>query len=150
MKTRVQSQRGVAAIEFAIVFMALFAVLYGIATWGAALYIHQVVARAANDGARAAATTAVGNDARGAAVQSARRSLAASLVVPLGHSTSPSTRLAWINAHVSVQTTLPSTGQLMVHVSYPYADYPLLPALSFFEAVMPKTLTSRATTALPS
>lgn len=150
MKTCSQSQRGVAAIEFAVVFIVLFTVLYGIASWGAALYIHQVVARAASDGARAAAMTAVGNDASGVALQSVRRSLAASLVVPLGDSGSPSKRLAWINAHVGVQTKLLSAGQLMVQVSYPYAEYPLFPAFSLLKVLMPATLSSYATTALPS
>lgn len=150
MRVHIKFQRGVAAIEFAIVFMALFAALYGIATWGAALYVQQAVTRAASDGARSAAMTAVGNDARGAAMQSARRSLAASLVVPLGASGSPSARLAWINAHVGVQTTLPSAGQLTVQVSYPYSEYPLLPSLSLIKSFMPATLTSRATTSLPS
>ena len=48
-------QRGVAAIEFALVFSVLFLAMYGIATFGAVFYIQQVVSRAAEDGARAIA-----------------------------------------------------------------------------------------------
>ncbi len=36
-----RQQRGVAAIEFALVFMVLFSVLYALATFGAVLYTQQ-------------------------------------------------------------------------------------------------------------
>ena len=46
-------QRGIAAIEFALVFMTIFFIIYGLATFGAVLYTQQVVSRAVEDGARA-------------------------------------------------------------------------------------------------
>ena len=48
-----KQQLGIAAVEFALVFTLLFLALYGLITFGAVLYTQQVVARSAEDGARA-------------------------------------------------------------------------------------------------
>ncbi len=48
-----RSQRGIAAIEFALVFSMLLLFLYGIVTFGSVLYTQQAVSRSAEDGARA-------------------------------------------------------------------------------------------------
>jgi hypothetical protein len=52
-RTISRHQRGVAAIEFALVFGVLFLGIYGLVTFSGVLYVQQVVSRAAEDGARA-------------------------------------------------------------------------------------------------
>ncbi len=150
-----QPQRGIAAIEFALVFMTLMFVLYGIATFGAALYVQQAVSRAAEDGARAAPLlpTLMLPASQAAAVEQIRGavhdSLAGSLVAPAAASLTPAARRSWIASQVTVTvaTTLPL---VTVTVSYPYGRHRVLPSMPLFDASrwMPEALTSRATAVL--
>lgn len=50
---RLLHQRGVAALEFALVAMVFLIILFGIANYGAAFVVQQALTRAAEDGARA-------------------------------------------------------------------------------------------------
>lgn len=148
-------QRGVAAIEFAIVFTVLFVALYGIATFGAVLYTQQVVLRAAEEGARAAPMRPrllLASDQAEAIAeirQLVHEAVAGSLVVPAGNAATPATRLAWVSANVTVGvvTALPS---VTVTVSYPYAAFPMLPSLPLLTPWMPSQLTSRAVASVHS
>lgn len=54
LRKKHQRQRGVAAIEFAIVFPVFFAVLYGIVQYGMIFAAQQTLTLAAEEGARAA------------------------------------------------------------------------------------------------
>ena len=150
-------QRGIAAVEFALVSGLLLALLYGIATFGAALYIQQAVSRAAEDGARAAPllpslmlpagqATAV-EQIKGAV----RESLAGSLIVPAASSATPAARRGWIASQVTV-TVVTARPLVTVTVSYPYSRNRVLPSLPLLDASrwMPNTLTSRATAVLYS
>lgn len=151
-------QRGIAAIEFALVFITIFFVIYAIATFGAVLYTQQIVARAAEDGARAIprllSPPVAANDARvKAAVYD---SLSAALVVPAADSGSWSSKRSWIAAHATVAVTLASAAgggsTAVVTLSYPYSANRLLPTLPVLDTSrwLPDTLRSQAAVAIPS
>ena len=131
-------QRGVAAVEFALVFTVLFLVVYGIATFGAVLYTQQAVSRSAEDGARAIAlmnTAPITNDPDIQGV--VYDSLASSLVVPSAFSANLATRRGWIVSQKEITVTVTPAGAnpnaiVVVTVTYPYSANPLLPSLSSF------------------
>lgn len=148
-------EHGVAAIEFALVFVVLFGVLYGLATFGAVLYTQQAVTRAAEEGARAAGivTAPTADDPRvKAAVYDA---LANSLVVPASANANVATRRGWIAAKVVVTaqpTGAGASASYVVTVSYPYSENRLLPTMPVLDASnwMPDRLSSRSAIALRS
>lgn len=156
-------QRGIAAIEFAFTFTFLFLVIYGIATFGAVLYVQQAVSRAAEDGARALSQPSMmglsDDTVRKQRVQDAiHESLAGSLVVPQASNADLASRLGWIRSHVNVTVAMtgaggsaPATGAV-VTVAYPYSANRLLPSLPLLDTSrwMPATVTSRTTAVLPS
>lgn len=154
-----RSQRGVAAIEFAFVFMMLFFIIYGVATFGAVLYTQQVVSRAAEDGARSVpmmlTPPLAANDTR--VRDAVYDSLAAALVAPSASSATTQARRAWIVANATVSVTInPAAGgsnpTAVVSVVYPYSANRLLPSLPVLDTSrwMPDNLRSRATAAIPS
>ena len=154
-----RSQQGVAAVEFAAVFLVLFSVLYGITTFGAVLYTQQVVSRAAEEGARAVAflpSPLQPDDTRIKGV--VFDALAASFVVPVENSANTASRRSWIAARVGVTVTgTPGSpgGPLVraqITVSYPYRDNQLLPTLPVLDASrwMPAQLVSQAMAAVQS
>ncbi|MGJ7579287.1 TadE/TadG family type IV pilus assembly protein [Variovorax sp. RHLX14] len=154
-----RAQRGIAAVEFALVFSLLLLMLYGIATFGAALYIQQAVSRAAEDGARAAPLlpSLMLKNSQAAAVEqikgAVRDSLAGSLIVPAASNVSQAARRNWIASQVTVTVTVATASPLVtVTVSYPYSLNRVLPSVPLFDASrwMPNTLTSRATAVLYS
>ena len=141
-------QHGVAAIEFAFVFILLFLVLYGIATFGAVLYTQQVISRAAEDGARASALLISPPDpvqVKSAVVDS----LTKSLILPLSAGSNPR---AWIEANVIITPCGTSSGPsaCTVTVTYPYNSATrLLPSMTVFDTSwVPNQLKSSATVAL--
>lgn len=141
-------QRGVAAIEFALVFMVLFLALYGIATFGAVIYTKQVIARAAEDGARATALLTSPPDPtqiKKAVVDS----LTKSLVTP---SSASSNVRGWIETNVTIIPcgTGAGTSACVVSVTYPYSANRILPSMLLLDTSrwMPDQLTSSATVAL--
>lgn len=147
-------QRGVAAIEFALIFLVLFLVVYGLATFGAVLYTQQAVSRSAEDGARAVAllnSVPVANDSR---IQNVvYDSLAGSLVVPVASNASLTSRRSWVAGQVAVAVTPIGTNpnaSIVVTVTYPYSANRLLPSLPLLDTSrwMPDQLKSRATAAL--
>lgn len=154
---RRSAQRGIAAVEFALVLGLLVVLLHGISTFGAALYIQQAVSRAAEDGARAApllpaqmmktSPAAAMEQIRGAV----RESLAGSLVVPSTGQLTEVQRRGWIASNVPI-SVVASNLQVTVTVSYPYGQNRVLPALPLVDASrwLPQVLTSRATAVLPS
>lgn len=154
-----RQQRGIAAIEFSFVFMAMFFMIYGVATFGAVFYVQQVVSRAAEDGARAIPMLVVpplaANDSR--IRDTVYDALATALIVPTSDSNSDVAKRTWIAAKATVDVALsgaagagPNT-TAVVTVTYPYSANRLLPTLPFFDSSrwMPDTLRSQATAALP-
>ncbi|WP_038495063.1 TadE/TadG family type IV pilus assembly protein [Collimonas arenae] len=132
------AQRGVAAIEFALIFPIFFMLLYGIITYVLIFLAQQSLALAAEEGARAALryTTA------------SRGAIACATATQL---------VSWLgNGGVSCPTPVPltcanpagTTAQcITVTVSYNYGTYPLVPLLlgSLMRVAVPATLTSSAT-----
>jgi Flp pilus assembly protein TadG len=152
-------QRGVAAIEFALVFVILFSALYALATFGSVLYIQQSVSRAATEGARAIGLLTPAPTAGDARVKDAvYDALAGSLVVPSSVSANVASRRSWIVSKVvvSVDRGTPSSPgayiNYVVTVSYPYSANRLLPSLPLLDTSkwMPDQLQSRSTAALKS
>lgn len=142
-------QRGVAAIEFAFVFTVMLLALYGIATFGAVLYIQQAVSRAAEDGARAVTmlpTKLVTDDPQ---IQRAvRESLATALVVPNESNGNLAARLAWIEANTTIQIKVTNGDpRAIVVVTYDYSANRMLPSLPVLDISlwMPDDLIGQAT-----
>lgn len=125
-------QRGVAAIEFAFVFLVLFLLLYGIATFGAVLYAQQAITRAAEDGARVVSTF---HDPTEPQIRSV---VLDALGAPLRDAT-------------GLTVTAPfGTDPVVVTVTYPYRNNALLPAIPLVGNWMPERLQGRAAAAKPS
>lgn len=128
----IHSQRGAAAIEFALIFIPMFALFYALASYGLIMALMQGMTLAAEEGARAAVAvdrTAFASDADYTAgvVPVVRTQVGRSL------SWLPDTLKARVlgenNALVDVQ--LGSDSVLAVTVRYPnYAAAPLIPVLS--------------------
>ncbi|CAN5324231.1 hypothetical protein BH10PSE18_BH10PSE18_20720 [soil metagenome] len=136
-----RSQRGVAAIEFALVFSTLLLFLYGIATFGSVFYTQQAVSRAAEDGARA--LTAINGPVNGDAITAVKSviydSLSTSLVGP--SNATQAQRKTWLQSNLTVNVD--ATG--LVRVTYPYDRSRLL---NLSESWVPTTIVGRAQIAL--
>lgn len=146
-------QGGLAAIEFALVFVALFLAVYGVASVGAVLYVQQVVSRAAEDGARAALQLSLDVAANDTRVQSAvYQSLASSSITPPEAGNSITSKLAWLKTNVPASliiVDLSVSTQTTVKVAYPYGSNPIVPPLPFTGIIIPPNLRGKATTAKP-
>ncbi|BEP37343.1 hypothetical protein GmRootV59_43140 [Variovorax sp. V59] len=147
--TSARRQRGVAAIEFAFVFLVMILITYGITTFGAVLYIQQVVSRAAEDGARAVTmlpSKLVTNDPK---IQGAvYDSLAAALVVPIESNGSLAERLAWVKLNTKVNVSVGSIDRrATVSVAYDYSANRILPSLPLLDTSlwMPNDVVGQAT-----
>ncbi|MDP9882418.1 Flp pilus assembly protein TadG [Variovorax boronicumulans] len=119
-------QRGIAAIEFALVLSTLMLVLYGLVSFGAVLYAQQAISRAAEDGARAFA--GVNDPTETANIALIRNivyaSLATSLVTPANVGNSTAQRKTWLQTNPNVSVTVATSG--LVTVSYPYRENPII------------------------
>ena len=154
-RTMARRQRGVAAIEFALVFGVLFLGIYGLVTFCGVLYVQQVISRAAEDGARAAQsfrsdTPAV--DLETNARTAVYRSLALSLITPASEGATPSSKEEWLRekmAGIPPEVTV-SSGEIAVKVTYPYRANPLLPPIPLTGSWMPERLLGKATAARSS
>lgn len=151
--TMARRQRGVAAIEFALVFGVLFLGIYGLVTFCGVLYVQQVVSRAAEDGARAAQsfrsdtpTVDLQTNVRTAVY----RSLALSTITPASAGSAPSSKETWLRAKMASPEVTVSPGEIAVRVTYPYRENPLLPAVPLTGSWMPEHLLGKATAARSS
>jgi Flp pilus assembly protein TadG len=137
------AQRGIAAIEFALVFPVLFVLLYGIITYVLIFLAQQSLALAAEEGARAAlryTTADRGTIACNTATQ---------LVKWLG-SNGNGDPIATCVPTGPVVCAFPagtSAQCITVKVSYPYSTQPLVPLLlgPLMNVAVPATLASSAT-----
>jgi Flp pilus assembly protein TadG len=94
---RATRQRGAAALEFAVVFMLFFAVLYGILSYGYVMFYKNALNQAAAEGARAAVRLDPLNFATTAAHQTAAELLARQTV---------NDSLSWVPAAIPFETTV--------------------------------------------
>jgi len=145
-----RGQRGVAAIEFALVFSVLFLGIYGLITFCGVLYVQQAVSRAAEDGARAAQffrSDTPSADLQANVRTAIYRSLALSMITPASAGSAPSSKETWLRAKMAdipPEVNL-SAGEVAVKVSYPYRAHPLLPPLPLTGSWMPDRLLGKAT-----
>lgn len=137
------AERGQAAIEFAIVFLLFFAMLWGILTFGFIFAAQNTLTLAAENGARAALRYQYATTAAGAA---AARIVAAQ--------TAATNTVQWLQAFGPVSVPQPQAvtctynANLLcfdVQVSYPYAQHPLIPPFPGFGLFAPTQLVGKAT-----
>lgn len=126
-------QRGVAAIEFALVLMALLLLLYGLATFALVIYTQHMLTRAAEDGAR---VVLLFNNVTESQV---RATVLESMSAP------------WNDAS-DLQVSSPmNTNPIVVTITYPYSTNALLPRLPLTANWMiPETLRAHAVVLKPS
>lgn len=147
-------QRGVAAIEFALIFPVFFMLLYGIITYGVIFLAQQSIALAAEEGARAALRySSATNPAQRGVVGC---NVATGLVSWLGKD-AQNNSIATCTSTVPGPCTLPGgasafpagvTSQcITVKVFYPYGSKPLVPLLlgPIMNVAIPTVLASAAT-----
>lgn len=149
---RWHNQRGAAIVEFSLVVVLLFVLLYGIIAYGLMLALKQSVTNAANEGARAA----IGADLQ--------RSYAASresldwLGSKCCRSDGPYTpQVAGAPLAINPQRAFcnplavnPGDPEcITVSISYDYANSPLLPPLPGLGLVFPDTIDSTGVIQLP-
>jgi Flp pilus assembly protein TadG len=132
-------QRGVAAVEFALVFPLFFVVLYGIVSFSLIFVAQQNLTLAAEEGARAAlnyqqaASVNAALTARANAACSAATNMIATIVSSATCVATPTT-CSYNAAMDCVNVTL----------TYNYASNPLIPNLPLMNTVMPASLASSA------
>ncbi len=133
------SQRGVAAVEFAIIFPLFFVVLYGIVTFSLMFVAQQNLTLAAEEGARAAldyqqaSSVSAALTARANAACSAANNMIATMVSSATCVATP----AACNYNAAMDC-------VNVTLTYNYAANPLIPNLPIMSVVMPASLVSSA------
>ena len=148
-------QRGIAAIEFALIFSVLFMGIYGIAAFGGVLYVQQAISRSAEDGARVvyfSNGTATSDELKVRIQTAVYQSLAASMVAPASAGNAPAMKEAWLRTHMASaqpEVILSDPRQVQVNVTYPYRDNPLVPPLPLIGNWVPEILFGKATAARP-
>ncbi|KWC56455.1 TadE/TadG family type IV pilus assembly protein [Burkholderia ubonensis] len=139
---RRRHQRGATAVEFALVFPLFFVIFYALVSYGLIFAIQQNLTLAATEGARAALNYVPEANGQGAqALQdraSAARRAAQNLTRWLPNVVVPAPSSAACSYDASMYC-------VTVTVTYPYAQYPLVPSLPLLGLVLPSTLTSTAT-----
>jgi Flp pilus assembly protein TadG len=133
-------QRGVAAIEFAIVFPLFFLLFYGIVTYGLIFVAQQMITLAAEEGARSALQynpTATPGTLACNTVNNSTQWLA----------NVNGSNLMTCATQAPVVQTCPydsTSSCLEVTVTYPWATHPLVPILPGIQLVTPNSLTATA------
>ncbi|MCW3479239.1 pilus assembly protein [Neisseriaceae bacterium JH1-16] len=140
------AQRGTSAIEFALIFPVLFAIFYGIVSYGLILAAQQSLTLAAEEGARAALRyqPAVSQGAALTARAAAACQTAQSIInwLPNGYVAGGCTSVV---SPCAFDATLQC---IQVALNYNYAKNPLVPPLPFFGVILPANLLGVATVQL--
>lgn len=155
--TPLRHQRGATALEFALIFPALFVLFYGTLTFALIFTARMGLQHAAEEGARSAVTVRVAAEAdpvditqitlrRNAARDAA---LAQAGWISRWAQVTVETRVCAANSDCSVETTdcgrdLASACKIFVTVTYPYASRPILPRVPGFGLVTPTQLRGQA------
>lgn len=142
MRARRRTDRGAAAVEFALVILPLLWLVFGIIDFGFMLSFRQQVSQAADEGARAAAVqvdaTKQTSDAT-AAVNSAMSALkvnGSAVTCGDGTLTCTVTKAACANDA--------SHDCITVKLTYAYKAHPVVPTMPLIDTVMPTNLTYTA------
>lgn len=135
-KTR--REGGTVAIEFALVFVLFFVIMYGVVAYGLVFAIRHSLDLAANEGARAAVKDVGGLDAR----------------IDLATTTARNA-IAWLGplAPAPVVTAPPCPNAtrftcVTVTLTFNYAANPIVPPLPAMGIVLPATISAQATVQL--
>lgn len=130
-------ERGAAAVEFALVFVLFFVIMYGIVSYGIVFALKHSLTQAANEGARAAVRDVGGLGSR---IELAR--------------TTAANAVAWLGgqAPAPVVTAPPCVGTAFVCVkvalTYDYAAHPIVPPLPGLGIALPASIAAQATVQL--
>ncbi|CAN7607261.1 TadE/TadG family type IV pilus assembly protein [Variovorax paradoxus] len=124
-------QLGVAAIEFAFIFVAIFLFLYCIATFGVVFYTQHILTRAAENGARVVSMYS----------QSTPTELQSRIESAVRESLGPLLQEVSDTPQVVLGTPV------IVTVRYAYRSKPILPVLPLISAWVPEFLQGRAVAA---
>lgn len=133
-------QGGAAVIEFALVFVLFFMVMYGAIAYGVVFAVRHSITQAVSEGARAALQD-VGDiatdDGLAARVELARVT-AANAIGWLGDLAPPPV------VNFDCAATTPSLTCLKVSITYDYAAHPIIPEILGLGIVLPDTLAAQA------
>lgn len=127
-----RSERGAAAVEFALLVVPLMMIIWGLISYGIMFSYRQALSQAVGEGARAAVAaptasiTSVATSAIGGALNFYGQTCGGTLTCTVS---APST-VGCPSGHTCVTVT----------VSYPYRDNPIVPNVPGFGIVMPQTL----------
>jgi Flp pilus assembly protein TadG len=154
MKKSPVRQRGLAAMEFALVSGMLFLVFYFVVSYGAVFVVQQSLSRAAAEGARALLTSEFAVAGSGARVSSVvapeqlGRNAAARVVTWLSDFRQSRSQPAIAPVVSAAASCTAGMACRTVTVSYPnYSTYPLIPSLLPASA-MPQSISASATVQL--
>lgn len=131
-------ERGAAAIEFALIFVLFFSIMYGIVSYGIIFAVKHSLTHAVNEGARAAVKDVSGG-------LNGRKILAQNTAA---------VAVAWLGAHAPVpevtSVNCANTGFecVTVTLAYDYAAHPIIPPLPGMGVVLPDRLAAQATVQL--
>lgn len=127
-KTSLPTCKGVAAIEFSLVFLIIFVIFYGLVTFADVFFKMQAVSRAAEDGARLGQRLTVGNtvtlsdEEKDLVVALVQESLAQSSFTP---GANLAERLTWVRMNAVVVWN--SLDSRVVEIRFEYGKNRLLP-----------------------
>ena len=141
-----RAERGTSLVEFALVSIIFFGLVFAIISYGVALSFKQTLTQATNEAARAAAvvedipTTA--GDERVLAAQATIRQFEA-----YGKNCQQGPTTCTISVHdCTTGVALPDC--ITVTVTYPYRSNPIVPSFPLLGVVLPNSITSTATAQL--
>ncbi|MGH9226706.1 MAG: TadE/TadG family type IV pilus assembly protein [Acidimicrobiales bacterium] len=139
-----RDEHGAAAVEFAIIAIPFFLLLYGLVVFGMALAVKQSVTNAAAEGARAA----VGITDAADAVDKAEEVVASRLDWLGSNYQSSDLTVSWYNTTTSsCGAATPPSGQpwtICVAIDLPYKSREVVPAAPIVSNVTPEHLRSTA------
>ena len=143
-----RTDRGAAAVEFALVVPLLLLILFGIISYGVMLSFRQTMSQAATEGARAAAVTVVATDKQTegyAAVDEALDSFGVTCAA--GNLVKDGTDVGSCDVSAPGACTPAAAGDVecvTVTLSFDYRDHPIVPSFPGVGYVLPSTLTYSA------
>ena len=139
-----RTQRGVAAIEFAVTFPLFFVILYGIIMYSMIFLVQQSLTSAAAEGARAALVYQNGTDPASALASRAQAACTRALAVVNWLTHAPQCTQA-VTAAPAGCTNNTAMDCVQITLTYAWSANPLVPPLPFMGLLAPSSLVGEAT-----
>ncbi|HJV09188.1 MAG TPA: TadE/TadG family type IV pilus assembly protein [Acidimicrobiales bacterium] len=150
---RQRDQRGASAVEFSLVIIPLFFVLYALISFGMMLALKQSITSASSEAARS--VVGVPDDTSTPLVDerlAAAKAVVASRLDWLGSKYDPAQdlKVSWYDPvsktcnYASPPATPPSPATICVKITYPYKNRPLVPPAPGLGLITPSTFGSEA------